>query len=273
MSSIPFAENDALGLDAAHHELLGRREEQRRLAALLHGARDGRAGVLVLRGEAGIGKSALLSDLAMNAEDFTLCRAGGVESEMELPYAGLQQLCRPFVGHNVELTTLHRNVLDQVFGLTEGAPPERFLVGIAALDLVATVAQKQPIVWLVDDAQWIDRASMQAIAFVGRRLLAERVVILIATRDVSDENELAGLPEFRLGGLNTEDAGRLFDLVVSGPTDPLVRDRVISETRGNPLALLELPRAWTTAELVEGLSESAGTRRGRGSPGASSHGS
>ena len=253
-----FAENDALGLGAAHHELLGRREEQRRLAALLHGAREGRAGVLVLRGEAGIGKSTLLSDLATNAGDFCICRAGGVESEMELAYAGLQQLCGPLSGHNVELTTLRRNALDQVFGLTGGAPPERFLVGIAALDLVATVAKKQPVVWLVDDAQWIDQASMQAIGFVGRRLLAERVVILIATRHVSDENELAGLPELRIGGLNTEDAGRLFDSVVSGPTDPLVRDRIISETRGNPLALLELPRAWTTAELVEGLWESAG---------------
>jgi DNA-binding CsgD family transcriptional regulator len=253
-----FAENDALGLGAAHHELLGRREEQRRLAALLYGAREGRAGVLVLRGEAGIGKSALLSDVAKNADDFCICRAGGVESEMELAYAGLQQLCRPLSGHSAELTTLHRNVLDQVFGLTEGAPPERFLVGIAALDLVATVARRQPVVWLVDDAQWIDQASMQAIGFVGRRLLAERVAILIATRDVSGENELAGLPELRIGGLDTEDAGRLFDSVVSGPTDPLVRDRIISETRGNPLALLELPRAWTTAELVEGLSEAAG---------------
>jgi DNA-binding CsgD family transcriptional regulator len=252
------AENDALGLGAAHHELLGRREEQRRLAALLHGAREGRAGVLVLRGEAGIGKSALLSDVAKNADDFCICRAGGVESEMELAYAGLQQLCRPLSGHSAELTSLHRNVLDQVFGLTEGAPPERFLVGIAALDLVATVARKQPVVWLVDDAQWIDQASMQAIGFVGRRLLAERVAILIATRDVSGENEFAGLPELRIGGLDTEDAGRLFDSVVSGPTDPLVRDRIIAETRGNPLALLELPRAWTTAELVEGLSEAAG---------------
>ena len=228
-------------------ELLGRRAEQGRLADLLHEAREGRAGVLVLRGEAGIGKSALLSDLANSAEDFSVCRTAGVESEMELAYAGLQQLCRPLAGYNEDLATLHRDVLDQVFGLTEGAPPERFLVGIAALDLVATVAQKQPVVWLVDDAQWIDRASLQAIAFVGRRLLAERVVVLIATRDVSDEDELAGLPELQLGGLNNEDAGRLFDLVVSGPTDPLVRDRIISETRGNPLALLELPRAWTTA--------------------------
>ena len=158
----------ALGLGAVHHELLGRREEQRRLAALLHGAREGRAGVLVLQGEAGIGKSALLRDLAKNADDFRICRAAGVESEMELAYAGLQQLCRPLSGL-AELTGLHRNVLDQVFGLAEGAVrPERFLVGIAALELVANVAKKQPILWLVDDAQWIDQASMQAIGFVGR---------------------------------------------------------------------------------------------------------
>jgi DNA-binding CsgD family transcriptional regulator len=246
-------DRDAVGFDATHYELLGRHEEQRRLAALLHGAREGQAGILVLRGEAGIGKSALLSDLARNADDFCICRAGGVESEMELAYAGLQQLCGPLAGHNAELATPRRNALDQVFGLAEGPPPDRFLVGIAALDLVATAADTQPILWLIDDAQWIDEASMQAIGFLCRRLLAESVVILIATREVSDENELAGLPELRIGGLNAEDAGRLFDLVVSGPTDPLVRDRILSETRGNPLALLELPRAWTTAELVEGL--------------------
>jgi AAA ATPase domain len=204
-----FPDGDDLGLDAAHHELLGRREEQRRLAALLHGVREGQAGVLVLRGEAGIGKSALLRDIAKNADGFCICRAGGVESEMELAYAGLQQLCGPLTEYNVELTTLHQNVLDQVFGLTQGAPPERYLVGIAALDLVATVAKKQPIVWLIDDAQWIDQASMQAIGFVARRLLAERVLILIATRDVSNENELAGLPELQVGGLDAEDARRL----------------------------------------------------------------
>src|SRR3984885_4300807 len=253
-----FADSDRLRLDAALRGLLGRREERERLTALLHGTREGRAGVLVLRGEAGIGKSALLSDIAKNADDFRICRAGGVESEMELAYAGLQQLCGPLIRPDVELTTLHQNVLDQVFGLAEGTPPERFLVGIAALDLVATAAKKQPIIWLIDDAQWIDQASMQAIGFVARRLLAERVLILIATRDVTEENELAGLSELQIVGLNTEDARRLFDSVVSGPTDPLVRDRIISETRGNPLALLELPRAWTAAELVEGLAESAG---------------
>ena len=200
-----FAEGDGLGLDAALHGLLGRREEQRRLTALLDGAREGQAGVLVLRGEAGIGKSALLRDIAKDADDFCICRAVGVESEMELTYAGLQQLCGPLTGRDIELSTLHQNVLDQVFGLTEGTPPERFLVGIAALDLVATAAKKQPIAWLIDDAQWIDRASMQAIGFVARRLLAERVLILIATRDVSDD-ELAGLPALPVGGLNAEDS-------------------------------------------------------------------
>ena len=194
-----FADGDGLELDAALHGLLGRRAEQRRLAALLHGAREGRAGVLVLRGEAGIGKSALLRDIATDADDFLICRAGGVESEMELAYAGLQQLCGPLSGRDVELSTLHRNVLDQVFGLTEGTPPERFLVGIAALDLVATAAKKQPIVWLIDDAQWIDQASMQAIGFVARRLLAERVLILIATRDVSDETSWPGCRSSRSG--------------------------------------------------------------------------
>jgi DNA-binding CsgD family transcriptional regulator len=219
----------------------------------------------VLRGEAGIGKSALLSDFAKNAGDFCVCRAGGVESEMELAYAGLQQLCGPLAGHMAELAAPRRNALDQVFGLAEGAPPDRFLVGIAALDLAAAAAADRPVVWLIDDAQWIDQASMQAIGFVCRRLLAERAVILVATRGVSDKGELAGLPELRIGGLNAQDAGRLFDLVVSGPTDPLVRDRILAETRGNPLALLELPRVWTTAELVEGLPgpESSGPLAGR----------
>ena len=119
------------------------------------------------------------------------------------------------------------------------------------------VAQGQPVVWIVDDAQWLDRSSVQTIGFVSRRLLAERVVIVIAARDTGEDGELAGLPELRLAGLSTEDAGTLFDSVVAGPTDPAVRDRIIAETRGNPLALLELPRAWTTAELVEGLAESA----------------
>jgi DNA-binding CsgD family transcriptional regulator len=238
-------------------ELLGRAGERRWLADLVRGARDGYGSVLVLRGEAGIGKSALLADIADQARDCCICRVVGVQSEMELPYAGLQQLCGSIIGHLHDLPAHHREALEKVFGLSTGAPPDRFLVGTAVLDLVATVAHEQPLLWLVDDAQWLDRASLQTIGFVSRRLLAERVVIVVAERDAVEDGDLAGLPEIRLGGLRAEDAGKLLDSVVSGPTDPSVRDRIIAETRGNPLALLELPRAWTTAELVEGLSESA----------------
>jgi DNA-binding CsgD family transcriptional regulator len=181
----------------------------------------------------------------------------GVESEMELPYAGLQQLCGPITDRTDHLSPLHRNVLDQAFGLRSGSPPERFLIGMAVLELVSAVEREQPLIWLIDDAQWLDRASVQAIAFVGRRLLTERVVIVVAVRNSREENDLAGLPEVKVDGLGPEDAGRLFDSVVSGPNDPVVRERIIAETRGNPLALLELPRAWTTAELVEGLSGSS----------------
>lgn len=244
--------------ETARPELLGRAGERQWLADLLPSAREGHSGVVVLRGEAGIGKSALLEDLADKAQDFCICRVVGVESEMELAYAGLQHLCGPVIGQLADLPTVHRSALEKVFELSTGSPPDRFLVGMAVLDLVALVAQGQPLMWLVDDAQWLDRSSIQAIGFASRRLLAERIVIVIAARDTGEDGDLAGLPEIRLGGLSTEDAGRLLDSVVTGPTDPAVRDRIIAETRGNPLALLELPRAWTTAELVEGLSESAG---------------
>jgi DNA-binding CsgD family transcriptional regulator len=253
----PISDAGAGSTATADPELLGRVQERRRLADLLRGAREGQAGAVVLKGEPGIGKSALLEDLAENSRDFCVCRSAGVESEMEIAYAGLQQLCGPLVGRLADLPTVHRNALETVLGLSTGSPPDRFLVGVAVLDLVAMAAQERPLMWLVDDAQWLDISSRQTIGFVSRRLLGERVAIVIAARDSSVDGDLAGLPEIRLGGLAPEDAGRLFDSVVTGPTDPVVRDRIISETRGNPLALLELPRAWTAAELVEGLSESS----------------
>jgi DNA-binding CsgD family transcriptional regulator len=243
---------------AAQPDLLGRAEERQWLVDLLRQAREGHGGAVVLRGEAGIGKSALLDDLADKGQDFWICRALGVESELELDYAGLQQLCGPAIDRLADLPALHRDALEKVFGLGTGPPPDRFLVGMAVLDLVATVATQQPLLWLVDDAQWLDRSSMQTIGFASRRLLAERVVIVIASRDIGVDGDLAGLPAIQVAGLGSEDAGKLLDSVVSGPTDPQVRDRIIEETRGNPLALLELPRAWTTAELVEGLEEPAG---------------
>ena len=234
-------------------------EERERLDELLRSARAGHGGAVVLRGDAGIGKSALLDDLAVGAPDCRICRALGVESEMELAYAGLQQICGPMIDLLTDLPSPRRDALEKVFGLSTGRPPDRFLVGMAVLDLVAVAAQRQPVMWIVDDAQWLDRSSLQTIGFVSRRLLAEPILIVIASRDTGDDDdELAGLPELQLAGLGTEDAGRLFDSVVSAPTDPAVRDRIIAETRGNPLALLELPRAWTTAEAVEGLPESAG---------------
>ena len=240
-----------------HRELLGRTGERERLADLLSRARAGHGGAVVLRGEAGIGKSALLDDLAEKAQDCCICRAVGVESEIELPYAGLQQLCGPVIDRLADLPPVHRSALETVFGLGTGSPPDRFLVGMAVLDLVSVVSDRQPVMWIVDDAQWLDRSSVQAIAFASRRLRAERIAIVIAARDTGEDGDLAGLPELRPVGLSHKHACALFDSVVAGPTDPAVRDRIIAETRGNPLALLELPRAWTTAELVEGLAESA----------------
>ncbi len=175
---------------------------------------------------------------------------------MELPYAGLQRLCEPIADHLVDLDAFHQDALETVFGRAGGTPPDRFLVGMAVLGLVASAARVNPLMWMVDDAQWLDRASVQTIGFVSRRLQTERVVIVMAARDTGEDGELAGLPELRLGGLGVDDAGALFDSVVTEPVDATVRDRILAETRGNPLALLELPRAWTTAELVEGLSGS-----------------
>ena len=181
--SRPIVGGSAGSGDSAEPELLGRIGERQRLAGLLRAARAGRGGAVVLCGEAGIGKSALLEDLADKAQDCCVGRVAGVESEMELAYAGLQQLCAPFIGRLADLPAVHRNALRKVFGLGTGSPPNRFLVGMAVLDLIAMAAQAQPLVWLVDDAQWLDRSSVQAIGFVGRRLLAERVAIAIAARE------------------------------------------------------------------------------------------
>ena len=239
----------------ARREILDRRDERQQLANALRVAREGRGGAVVIRGEAGIGKSALLDDLADNAPDFCICRVLGVESEMELPYAALQRLCEPIIDRLVDLDQCHQDALETAFGRASGTPPDAFLVGMAVLGLVASAAGVNPVMWVVDDAQWLDRASVQTIGFVSRRLQTERVVIAMAARDTGDDGELAGLPELRLGGLGVEDAGELFDSV-AGPVDAAVRARILAEARGNPLALLELPRAWTTAEVVEGLSGS-----------------
>ena len=172
---------------------------------------------------------------------------------MELAFAGLQQLCAPMLDRLEQLPGPQRDALGTAFGLRTGEPPDRFLVGLAVLSLLAEVAEEEPLVCLVDDAQWLDRVSAQTLAFVARRLLAERVALVFAVRAASDEHELAGLPEQVVGGLGDGDARALLDSAIAGRLDERVRDRIVAETRGNPLALLELPRGLTPAELAGGF--------------------
>ena len=211
--------------------------------------RAGPSRALVLRGEAGVGKSALLEYLVQHASGCGIARAVGVESEMELAYAGLQQLCAPFLDRLERLPGPQRGALGTAFGLREGDAPDRFLVGLAALSLLSDVAERGPLVCIVDDAQWLDAASAQALAFVARRLGAESVGLVFAVREPSVRH-LEGLPELALGGLDDGDAQELLGTALAGPLDERVRDRIVAETRGNPLALLELPRGRTPAELA-----------------------
>ncbi|WP_410612288.1 AAA family ATPase [Amycolatopsis sp. lyj-109] len=234
-------------------ELVGRGEEVAALEGALAAARAGRSRVLVLRGEAGIGKTALLEHVATRATGFHVARTAGVESERELPYAGLHRLCVPFFGRLEHLPAPQRAALGTAFGLTVGEPPDRFLVGLAVLTLFAGVAEDRPLVCLVDDAQWLDRVSAQTLAFVARRLLAEPIALVVAVREPAEELDLAGLPELAVRGLGEAAAGALLDSVLKGPLDVRVRDRIIAETHGNPLALVELPRFWTAAEQADGL--------------------
>ncbi len=242
--------------------MFGRRSECAIFDGLVAGARAAQSQVLVVRGEAGIGKTALLDYLETSAAGCRVARSAGVEAEMELAYAGLHQLCAPFLDRLDRLPTPQRIALGTAFGMTDGEAPDRFLVGLAVLDLLADRAEQHPLICLIDDAHWLDRVSAQTVAFVARRLLAERIGLVVAIREPSDVHDFAGLPELTINGLIDTDAGRLLDSVVKGPLDPRVRDRIIAETRGNPLALLELPRAWTTAD-ASSRAFSVGYRRFR----------
>ena len=246
---------DAALRDAEATDIVGRTAELARLRQLLDGARQGQSGVLVVRGEPGIGKSALLDAAASTAGNFLVTRIAGVESEMELPYAALQQLCRPFADDVSVLPKPLREALESAFGLGSGHPPDRFQVGLAALQLLANGAEKGPLLFVIDDAQWLDGASVQTLAFVGRRVLAEQIAVLIGTRDGTASGDFAEFPGMELHGLGDTDAATVLGSVLAGPTDPRVVERILAESRGNPLALLELPRTWTEAETVEGLAE------------------
>ena len=207
--------------------------------------------MLVVRGEAGIGKSALLAYLVGAASDLTVVRAVGVESEMELAFASLHQLCAPMLDRLERLPAPQREALKIVFGLAQGSAPDRFLVGLAVLSLLSETSGERPVLCVVDDAQWLDRTSALTLAFVARRLFAERVGLVFGARVVGEA--LRGLPELEMRGLGAEDARALLKTAVRFPLDEQVRDRIVAETGGNPLALLELPRGLTAAQLAGGF--------------------
>ncbi|MFF0267212.1 AAA family ATPase [Kribbella sp. NPDC004536] len=239
-------------------ELRGRQREYDVLNRLVSEAKAGRSQVLVLTGEAGVGKSALLDAMVAAADGCRITRTAGIESEMELAYAGLHQLCLPFLEQLDGLPAPQRDALGTAFGLRNGPTPDRFLIGLSVLNLLA--AGDEPVLCVVDDAQWLDLMSARILAFVARRLAAESVVMVLAVRD-GVEHAFDGLDVLPVRGLDDADARALLDSVLPGPIDPRVRDRIVAETRGNPLALLELPRAWTAAELADGLT--SGTLAGR----------
>jgi hypothetical protein len=239
--------------------LAGRAAECATLDGMLAAARAGRSGVLVLRGEAGIGKSALLEYAAERAHECRVLRAVGVEWEMELPFAGLHQLCAELLDGRARLPEPQGDAIATAFGINAGPRPDRFLVGLAVLSLLSDAGEEHPLVCLVDDVQWLDRSSAQVLAFVARRLAAESVVLLFAERDSRPLEELAGLPELRVAGLADGSARELLASVLNAPLDERVRARILAETRGNPLALLELPRD-VSAEGFAGGFEVPGDR-------------
>jgi DNA-binding CsgD family transcriptional regulator len=232
-------------------ELTGRRTERAVLDRLIEAVRAGESRALVMRGEPGVGKTALLDYVADHGSGCLVARAAGVQSEMELAFAGVHQLCAPMLDHLEQLPGPQRDALRTALGISPGPAPDRFLVGLAVLGLLSDVAEQRPLICLVDDQQWIDQASAQVLAFVARRLQAESVGLVFAARKPSDD--VAGLPTLVLEGLREEDARSLLDSVLPGPLDVRVRDRILAETRGNPLALLELPRGLTPAQLAGGF--------------------
>ena len=229
-------------------QLFGREREREILDRLLDG---GRGGVLVLHGEAGVGKTALLEYAVGSGDLFRVARTSGVEAEMELPFAAVQQLCSPFLDLVDRLPQPQREALGVAFGISVGSAPSPFLVGLAVLGLLSEAAEKRPLLAIVDDAHWLDHASAQALAFVARRLLAEPIVLLLAARQIDDA--LRGLPELLVSPLRHRDARALLESVLPVRLDEAVLERIVTETGGNPLALLELPRGLTPTELAGGF--------------------
>jgi len=231
--------------------LRGRGSECGALDRLIEAVRTGASRVLVVRGEPGVGKTALLDYLTGHAPGCRVVRAVGAQPEMELAFAGLHQLCAPMLDHLDRLPAPQRDALRTAFGISAGAAPNRFFTGLAVLGLLSEVAEEQPLVCVIDDEQWLDRMSAQVLGFVARRLAAEPVGLVFGARDPGEE--LAGLPQMTVQGLGESDARALLDSVLAGPVDTRVRERIIAETHGNPLALLELPWGLTPEQLAGGF--------------------
>jgi len=233
--------------------LTGRHSERSALDRLIEAVRTGESRALVVRGDPGVGKTVLLDHLARQASaaGCRVARAAGVQTEMELAFAGLHQLCVPMLDHAERLPVPQRDALRTAFGISAGPPPDQFLVGLAVLGLVSEVAGERPLICVVDDQQWLDRASAQALGFAARRLAADPVGLVFAAREPG--GDLAGLPELLVEGLGDDDARALLESALAAPLDARVRDLIVAETHGNPLALLELPRGLTPAELAGGF--------------------
>jgi DNA-binding NarL/FixJ family response regulator len=238
-------------VSAEPRQLLGRQREQAVLERLLETAREGRGGVLVVYGDPGVGKTALLEYALDTANDFRVVRTSGVEGETDLDYAALQHLCSPLLELIERLPDPQRDALRVAFGLSSGRPPSPFMVGLAVLGLLSEAAEERPLLCIVDDAQWLDDASGAALAFVARRLLAERIALTFATRNVG--SRLLRFPELPIVPLGRRDARALLESVLPARLDASVLERIVAETGGNPLALLELPRGLTPAQLAGGF--------------------
>ncbi|WP_101948089.1 LuxR family transcriptional regulator [Mycobacterium sp. 3519A] len=232
-------------------KLTGRSDESRVLDQLVAAVRTGESRVLVIYGEAGVGKTALVESLSARVPDCRVVRTSGVESEMELPFAGIHQLCAPMLNRLDHVPSPQREALHIAFGMSAGPAPDQFLIGLSVLGLLSAVSEEQPLLCLIDDQQWLDRASAQVLAFVARRLGAESVGMIFATRVPGDE--LANLPGLLIEGLAEHESRELLKGAIRGPIDTRVRDQIIAETRGNPLALLELPRGLSPADLAGGF--------------------
>jgi DNA-binding CsgD family transcriptional regulator len=243
------------GISGPAAPLAGRRSERRELDRFVAGVRAGQGRALVLRGEPGVGKTVLLDYLAGRASGCLVARAVGVQSEMELAFAGLHQLCAPMLDHAESLPGPQREALRTAFGLSAGLAPDRFLMGLSVLGLLSETAGERPLVCVVDDQQWLDHASAQALGFAARRLAADPVGLVFAARVPGQD--VAGLPELVVEGLAEDDAQELLNWVLTGPLDARVRDRIIAETHGNPLAMLELSRGLTPAQLTGGFGPSS----------------